>query len=187
MALLRVIVRPLGFVLLVVVAALGLGALVLAVTGGSVASDLGLPAVREAVGSFLADAEAGRAAAVAAAAGAIVVGLLLLVGLLAPARERLVVVDEGTAGRLAARRRALEQVAQALVARARGVSGVKARIRAPRRGRGGRLTVVASHPLTTAASDAERAAESAVNQLAEGFGLRVHVHARPGEGRGRVQ
>lgn len=189
MAALRALVGLVSFLLLVVVSLLGLGALLLAITGGSLAPDLGLPALRDAVGDFFDQIERGgaRGIVIAAGVGAMLVGLLLLIGLVAPRRERLVVVDEGSAGRLAARRRALADIARSLAVRGQGVSAAKAKVKPRRRGEGGRLTIRASRPRTTPADDASQSVEQAVEPLASDFGLKTRVRAELGEGGERVQ
>lgn len=60
------------------------------------------------------------------------------------ARERLVTLSRGEPGTVAARRRALAQVATALVERDRGVTEARVRVRPMRRRTGGRLSARAS-------------------------------------------
>lgn len=114
---------------------------------------------------------------------AVILGVLLLVGVIRPRRERLALLEEGEQGTLAARRRALAQVATGLVEQARGITETRARVRPRRRGRSGRLTVRVDRPRGAESDEAarERAAD-ALNPLAEPFGLRPRVRARHGRG-----
>lgn len=187
MALLRGLARLVAFALLVVIALLGAGVAVLAVTKGSVAPAFGLPAVRDSVAAFLGDAERGAFVAVAGGLGGMVVGVLLLAGLLTPARERLVIAERGEAGRLAARRRALVKVAEAVAGRARGVSAAKVKLKPRRRRAGGRLVVSAAHPRTARANEVKASVEAAIAELGEDFRLRTRVRAHGGEGSERVR
>lgn len=186
---LRGLSRLVGFLLMVVLALLGLGVLALAVTGGSLAGDLALPAVRDAVSAFLdaSDEPRGRPAAILGGVSAVVLGLLLVLGVLVPRRERLLLVLDDSAGRIAARRRPLGQLMAAAGERASGITAARARVKPRRRRPGGRLTLDATHPTSTSASQARDSARQAVGPLAEDLGLRVRVRPRIGHGEERVQ
>jgi HAMP domain-containing protein len=141
------------------------------------------------VGDFLAslEAEGGVTAKIAAlaGAGAVLLGLLLMFGVLAPRRERLIVMRRDDAGTVAARPRALGQAAATLAEQSRDVRQVKARIGARRRGTGGRLRV------TVYGAAADRAAATAavrdrVQALAGGFALRLRVRGRRSPRRARA-
>lgn len=114
-----------------------------------------------------------------------VVGLLLLVGVLAPRRERVVQLDTTEAGRLATRRRPLAQAAEALALQQRGVTGVRAKVRTSRWGRG-KLTLRASRRPDMDPAEVESRAGGAVKPLAEAFHLGLRVRSHHGEGAARV-
>ncbi|HEY4276747.1 MAG TPA: hypothetical protein VGM91_00935 [Conexibacter sp.] len=144
----RVLVRLVSFVLLVLLALGGLALAVFSIDAGTtgpslarLASLLQLDEVRNAVGDWLGRMEADGPIALIAALcglGAVLAGLVLLVGLLVPRRERLIVVSRDGEGELAVRRRPLAQVAQALAEQVRGVTEARAKARPGRRA-GGRL------------------------------------------------
>ncbi|CAA9503798.1 MAG: hypothetical protein AVDCRST_MAG45-1471 [uncultured Solirubrobacterales bacterium] len=196
-ALLRGIARLVAFLLLVVLAVCAL-AVAVASIGGAGAGGFGLPGLAELVrlpqladlvrGLFEQVEGSGGAQAVPALAGlgAVLVGILLLVGALWPRRERLVRLEDGDEGTLAARRRALGQVAAALAEQSRGVTATKVRVR-PRRGRrGGRLEVRAVHPRSSDAKEVERQATGLLEPLTDPFSLKAKVRPRLGESGARV-
>ena len=189
--LLRGLARLVGFLLLIVLALLGLGALVIAVSGGSPdsAASLGLPSVRDGVGTFLASLEAGdaSAAAILGLVGAVVLGVAILVGALVSPRERLFLLEEGDGGRLTARRRAVWQAATVLAEREREVTDSTVRARPARRGSGGRLTVKARTRRAEEREEAERRATTALEPVTEAFGLTTQVIARAPETPQRVR
>lgn len=131
MLLRRAVARLLTFVLLVALALAGLAVAVFCIEGGH--RGLSLPALARRghlsqlshkVGRFLHVLEASGPVAKLSALGglaAVILGVLLLVGVLRPRRERLALLEEGEQGTLAARRRALAQVATGLVEQARGI------------------------------------------------------------------
>ena len=186
---LRAIARLVAFLLLLALALLGLVVALVALLP-SLGEGFGLVALRETTGSYLSELEApGEIALVSLLSGlaAVLAGLLLLVGALAPGREPLVVAEEGGDGRLAARRRALAQMAESLVGGVSGVTGAKARVRPARKGRGGRLDVSASHTRNESAEEVERDATTALAPLADGFGLRTRVRLRVADAGQRVE
>jgi len=189
--LLRGLARLLGFLLLILFALLGLGALVIAISGGSpdTAASLGLPAVRDGVGSFLASLEAGDAPALAilGAIAAVLVGVAILVGALVSPRERVFVLEEGEGGRLTARRRAVWQAATVLAEREREVTDSTVRARPARRGSGGRLTVRARTRRAEEREDAERRTTAALEPVTRAFRLTTQVTAHAPETPQRVR
>lgn len=189
MILARGLVRLLAFVLLIVLALLGLAAAALAVAPTGAAKLFGLPQLRDSVGSWFdalaADGPIALASALAGA-GAVLLGLVLLAGLLVPRRERLVHLDSTGHGRLSARRRALGQIAGHLTEQVRGVSGSRTKVKPRRRG-GGRLTVRADRPRTTSGAEIESAVKSQLESLTGPFKLKARVQTRLGERGSRVQ
>jgi hypothetical protein len=195
--LLRGLVRLLAFLLLVLLAVAGLAAAVFSIQGGeetlslgNLASLLGLPEARDAIAGWLRrvpDPD-GPVALVAllCGMGAMLLGLLLLLGLLAPRRERLVQLEQRGEGALVARRRPLAGAARALAEQARGVTGAKVSAR-PRRGGGGSLLVRAERTRGTDASSARTAIEQQLEPLTEPFRLRARVLTRVGGRGSRVQ
>lgn len=180
----RILARVVGFLACVVLA---VGGLVLAVfcigTGthgpslGGLARLLSLHSVRDSVGSWLTRMEAPGSVAVIAGLcglGAIALGLLLIVGVLVPRRERLVQLAEDDRGTLAARRRPLAQVATALVEPVRGVTEARVRVR-PFRRTGGRLSVRASRATHADADEVRRGVTEQLDSLTAPFKLKARV------------
>ena len=198
MLLLRGIARLVGVMLMVILALAGLGLALFCLDGfirlGSARPDrlLHLPAVRDHVGQFLHQVSApGPAAALAllCGLGAMVVGILLLVGVLGPRRRRLVLLErDEAAGSLAARPAPLREMAASLAASAPGAMAVAR----PRLRRGGRLrpshlTVTAARSRTRDPQQVQRAIDERLQPLTEPFGVRSHVHLRAPEPGSRVQ
>ena len=190
----RNVARLLVFVVLVAIALAGLAAAIFCIGDGysfslsALAGYLQLPELRDLVGGWLDDLEADGVTAwwtVLGGACAMLVGLLLLVGVVAPRRERLVQLDATEAGRLATRRRPLAQAAEALALQQRGVTEVRARVRTSRWGPG-KLTLRTSRRRDVDRAEVESRAGEAVKPLAEAFHLGLHVRTRPGEGAARV-
>ena len=188
--LLRALARLVAFVLFVAVALAGLAVAVFSIQGGDgplslpgLAEHLRLPALEATVGDYLGQLEAdGPLAKISALVGAGVVlcGVLLLLGVLVPRRERVVVFEEGDAGRIGARRRTLAAVAEALAEQARGVTEANARVRPRGRLRRGRLRVTASHPRDYEDREVEERVLSSVAPLLESSGLKPRVEAKAG-------
>ena len=186
--LLRAVARLLTVALFVVLAACGLAIAIFSI-GGSRTGDFNLPGLarlvhlgdlRNQVGELLHDlAGPGPVAVITVLCGlgALAVGLLLLVGMLWPRRERVVVLEASEEGTLAARRRALGRVAGALAEQVRGVTASKVKVR-PGRWRGGRLSVRASHSRTQESQDVRQRTQLALAPLTEAFGLRARVQPR---------
>jgi hypothetical protein len=194
---LRAIDRLIALLLLLALALLGLATAIFSIQGDARALSLPtlarhfhLPQLRELVDDFLSHLEAGGPVAWVSVGGgvaAIALGVLLLIGALAPRRERLVVLEQNGEVRLAARRRALAQIAGALVEQVRGVTDERTRVRPRRVGRGGRLKVAAYHSRTFSSPEIEQRTSAAVAPLADAFSLRLRVRARRGKGKARVE
>jgi Family of unknown function (DUF6286) len=197
MLLLRALARLVAFLLLAALALTGLAIALFSIQGGdkplslpALASHVQVSEAEETVGEYLGQLEAdGSLAKVSAlaGAGAVAAGMLLLVGVLAPRRERLVVLERGKAGQLGARRRALAGVAEALAEQARGVTEAKAHVRPRGRLRSGRLRVSVSHPRAHADREIEERVRSAVSPLVDSSGLKPRVHATTGKRGARVE
>ena len=183
----RALVRLVGFVALLALAAAGLVLAVFCIGTGTSGPSLGylakllhLASLRGTVGHWLGQLEAhGSVAAIAAACGfgAVLLGLLLLAGVLVPRRERLVTLSRGEPGTLAARRRPLAQVATTLVERVRGVTEARVRVR-PLRRTGGRLSVRASHTRRADPGQVQAAVREALGGLTEPFKLKARLEVR---------
>lgn len=198
MLLLRAVARLVGMLLTLALALLGLGIAIYCFDGfislGSARPDrlLGLPSVRRHVGHFLAQmaAPGGTAAlALLCGLGAMLLGLLLLVGTLRSRRPRLVVLDRDTShGTLAAKPRILGEMSQALAEQAPGATSVKRpKPRRSRRGTRGRLGVTASRARTSDRRDVERAIKDQLEPISGPFGLTARVRVRLGRAGERVQ
>jgi len=198
MIVLRPLVRLVGVLWVLALALVGLGVALYCFDGlvslGSARPDrlVGLMSVRRSVGRLLDQLAApGSLAGLSLLCGiaAVLVGVLLLVGLLRRARERLVLLErDAQAGDLAARRGALRDMVRALVARIRGATNVKRpKLRPARRGTGGRLTLRIAHARGADPRELEGAAGEALRAITEPFALEPRVRARPGERGDRVQ
>jgi hypothetical protein len=184
----RALVRLIAMVLSTTLAVAGLAVAVFSAQGGtsplslpSLAGYLRLDDLHVSVGSLLAALEAdGPVAKVAAltGAGAVAAGVLLLFGVLARRRQRLVVMRSDDAGTIAARPRAIGQAAVALGEQSRDVLHANAKARPKRRGTGGRLHVTAYHAQSSNGSGATTASRDRVRALAESFSLGVRVRSR---------
>jgi len=194
--LLRALARLVTFLLLVVLAVAGLATAVFALGAGAgdfslpgLARLVHLPDLRDQVGTLLGRVEAsGPLAAVTAlcSAGAVALALLLLAGALWPGRERLVVLERASEGRLSSRRRALARMAAALVEQTHGVTAAKVRV-LPARRRGGRLLVRAYHSRAQQPQELRDRARQALEPLTAPFALRARVRPRLGTRGRRVE
>jgi hypothetical protein len=198
MVLLRALARVAGALLMVILALAGLAVALYSLDGfirlGSARPDrlLHLPSVRDHVGRFLHQVSApGPAAGLALLCGlaAIALGILLLVGVLAPRRQRLVLMDKGAPeGRLAARPGPLRDMARALATSAPGATAVtRPRVHRGGRMRSGRVTMTASRSRTNEAGEVKQAIGERLQPLTEPFGLRPQVHVRAADAGERVQ
>lgn len=196
MIVLRLLTRVLAFLVLLALALAGLAAAAFSVQGDketlsyhNLASLGGLPQARDAVAGWFAQIGADGPLAIVAllcGLGAVLLGVLLLVGVLVPRRERLVLLEQRDAGALNTRRRPLAGAARALAEQARGVTEAKVRARPRRRG-GGTLRVRADRTRQTDAAQLRRAVEEQLKPLTEPFGLRARVASRVGGRGSRVQ
>lgn len=199
MTLLRVLARLVVLVLLVALSLVGLAVAVFSIQGGDrplslpgLAEQVLLPEAEDEVGDYLGRLEAPGPLAkrsALAGAGAVLAGALLLLGVLAPRRERLVVFGKGERGRLAARRRPLAGAAEALAGQVRGVTEAKARVRPPGRVRGGQLRVRVSHPRNQQDREVEQRVHGALAPLVASAAVKPRVEARTGKhgARARVE
>lgn len=194
----RLLAQLLGILLLAALAVAGAAAAVFCIQGGhgtlslpGLASDLHLAQLRDTIGSFLARLQTPGPVAVISAvsgAGAILLGLVLLIGSLVSPRERLIVLSDGDAGQIAARRHALVQVAGDLAEQPRSVQHARVRARPLRRRTGGRIRVrVDASPEDATDGQATRAVTSALAPLTESLPIRARVRAKPGHSTGRVR
>lgn len=198
MLLLRVVARVAGAAAMLILALAGLGLALFCLDGfirlGSARPDrlLHLPAVRDDVGRFLNQVSApGPTAALAllCGVGAMVLGILLLVGVVAPRRPRLVLLErDAQEGRLAARPTALREMAGALAASAPGATAVtRPKLRRGGKLRPNQLRVTASRSRTHDPGQVERAIDERLQSLTEPFGMRSHIRVRSAEPGSRVQ
>ena len=183
--LLRALVRLLGFLLLIALALVGLGFALAALLG----DQLGVQLEGSATSRWLERLEGNGTQVLEAVIGGgmVLLGLLLLIGALAPRRERRAVLEQGEHGTLDARRRPLAQMFTALAERTRGVTHAKAKLRLGRRARHGRLVLRAERPRTTESTAVREAVRSDVGELAAAFGLKTRVQAPLGRRGRRVQ
>lgn len=192
----RAAARLLAFVLLVALAVAGLAAAVFCIGKGrdtlslhNLADIVALPQARDQVGDFLDTLEAPGSTAVLSALGglaAMAVGLVLLIGVLVPRRERLVALTRTQDGTIAARRRPLGQIAEALVEQTRGITDAKAKVR-PRRRAGGRIKMRIDRTRRADDRDVKAGARQALEPLTNPFKLRARIQSRLGTGRAKVE
>lgn len=188
----RTLARVVGFLVLVALAVAGLVLAVFEIGTGTSGPSLGrlakllsLPSVRHTVGHWLADMEKSGSVAVIAGLcglGAMVLGLLLIVGVLVPRRERLVQLADTERGTLAARRRPLAQLATSLVEQVRGVTEARVKVR-PFRRPGGRLSVRASRTRRAEPAEIRGAISAQLESLTQPFKLKARVDVRRREAR----
>lgn len=193
MLLFRALARLVTFLLLLALAIAGLLLAIAALQRSfSFLGALGLPAVRDSVGSFLDQIESpvipGRTAALTGLGGllAVLVGILLLVGALGRRPAGVVVLEDDQDGRIAARKRPLTNVAETLARQTRDATDLTVKLKPRSNGQGGDLQINAAHPRSTPREEVEQQASQSVAGLAEAFGLRTRVRARQGESGERV-
>ena len=183
--LLNALARLVTFLLLAILALVGLAVAIFSIGGGEdgvslpgLADLVGLPQLRDRVGELLAIVEGGGVDAVPALAGlaAIALGVLLIVGAVVSPRERLVILLEGDEGTLAARRRALGQMAAALADQERDLTPRRVKVRPRRRGSGGRVDLAVDHPVT--AEQPSQRTVAALEPLTRPFQLSTRVRTR---------
>ena len=198
MVLLRALARLIGAVWMLVLALLGLGIALYCfdalISLGSARPDrlLNLASVRRHLDRFLDQIAApGPTAGLAllCGLGAMLLGVLLLLGTLRSRKQRLVVLERDTeTGAIAARPRTLREMTRALAEEARGVTSVKRpKLSLSRRGTRGRLTVNASRARTSDPREVQRSVHEAVQPISEPFSLKPRVRVRLGEHGDRVQ
>jgi hypothetical protein len=189
MLLLKALARLVEMLLMAAIALLGIGVglycLSRLISLGSARPDrlLHLPRVRHAVGHFLAQMNAPGPVAVLGlicGIGAVVIGLLLLIGLLGTRRERLLTVEQDHAhGDLLARRRTVAQMVRDVTLRTPGVTSVKrSRVRVSRNGRRGRLRLLAGRGPDSDAGTVDAAIHERVDPITSGLGLKGTVRAK---------
>ena len=183
--LLRALVRLLGFLVLIALALVGLGFALAALLG----AELGVQLEDSAVSRWLQRLEDDGTQVLEAVIGCgmVLLGLLLLIGALAPRRERRAVLEHDEHGTLDARRRPLAQMFTALAERTSGVTHANAKLRLGRRARRGRLALRVERPRTTESTAVRDAVRSDVGELAAAFGLKTRVQAPLGRRGRRVQ
>ncbi len=184
----RGLARLVALLLSTALAVAGLAVAVFSVQGdgstlslASLASHLRLDDLHASVGVLLADLQADGPIAKGAAlagAGAVLLGLLLLFGVLARRRERLIVLRTEDDGTIAARPRAVAQAAVTLGEQSREVLYARAKTTARRRGAGGRLRLTAYHAQSPEDNGATAASRDRLQALAEPFSLHVRVRNR---------
>lgn len=185
--LLRALSHLVAFALLVVLAVAGLAVALFSIGSGAeglslpnLAGLLRLTTLESGVGLFLGGLEGGslRNEALLGGALAVLVAVLLLIGALRRPSEGVVVLADGDAGRIAARRRPLGQAVAALADGARGVTSSKVRVKPRRRGLGGRIEVSAVHSRRADPAEVDRGVTEAVGSLIEGSET-LKIRTRP--------
>ena len=195
--LLRVLARVVVLALLVALSLGGLAVAIFSIQGGdrplslpALAEHVLLPEAEDEVGDYLSRLQAAGPLAkrsALAGTGAVLVGALLLLGVVAPRRERLVVFADEERGKLSARRRPLAGAAEALARQARGVTEAKARVRPPGRVRRGQLRVRVSHPRNHQDDEVEQRVRVALAPLVESASVSPLVEARVGKRGARAE
>lgn len=197
MVLLRALSRVAGTLLMLALALLALGIALYCLDAliplGSARPDrvINLPGIRRHVEHFLDQLAAGGPTArlaLVCGLGAMMLGILVLLGTLRSSRQRLAVLGVVDGGTLAARPRTLRTIARTLAERADGATSVKRpRIRLSRRGTRGRLKVNATRARTSQRREVEQAIKDKLDPVSRPFSLRPQVRVRLGERGERVQ
>lgn len=183
----RGITRLVALIALPLLALVALAFAVAAVAGESASRSMAdstrLTAAWRDVGTFLREtAPSGDTAALAGGAGAIVLGLVLLIAALVPARERELHLRDGDPA-LGIRRRALRQALQSRTGRVRGVTGVRVRLRPRRRKVGGTVRVLATRTPRGDGKAIAAAYEERLAPVVDAFGLRTRIRTSVGSSR----
>ncbi len=198
MVLLRPLARLIGVVWMLVLALFGLGVAMYCfdavVSLGSARPDrlLSLPTVRRQVGRFLDQIAApGPTASLAllCGLGAMLLGVLLLIGVLRGRKQRLAVLEQDReTGAVAARTRPLREMARVLAEQAKGAASVKRpKLALSRRGTRGRLTVSVTRARSTDSQELRNTVREAVAPISDPFKLKPRVRVRLGEPGKRTQ
>lgn len=192
--LLRPIARLVTFLLLIALALIGLVVAIFSLGApdsplgyGKLAEYTQASSASDEVGSWLQGIDGPSSfpqATALFALAAILIGLLLLYGALARTPDRLVTLEEGDGGLLAARPRALAQVADAMMGRPRGVTDRRVRLK-PSRG-GGTLNVRATHARSVDPGTVQSELSTAVAPLTEAFGIKTRVQPKAADSGKRV-
>jgi hypothetical protein len=196
--LLRALIRLLGPAWMIVLALAGLGLAMYCLDGfislGSVRPDrlLNLPSARRGIGHFLTQVSlpgATAGLALLCGLGAMALGALIILGLLAPRRQRLAILERDASGAtVAARPGVLRDMARALAEHTEGATSVKRpRLRLSHRGRGGQLRIRATRARSENHADLTRALEDRLTPISEPFELRPRVSVQVGRPGDRVQ
>jgi hypothetical protein len=196
-ALLRTLARLVTVALLVALSLCGLAIAIFSI-GSTASGDFSLPglarlvhlpALRADIGELYARLEASGSVAWISALcglGALVIGLLLLLGVFVGRRERLAVLESNAEGTIAARPRVLGRVVAALAEQARGVTATKVKVAVGRRGTA-RVGIQAAHARADTSQEVRTRTAQAVAPLSEAFGIRTNVRPKLAEGEPRVQ
>lgn len=196
--LLKALSRLLEMLLMAAIALLGIGVGLYCLSGlislGSARPDrlLHLPRVRHAVGHFLVQINSPGPVAVLAlicGIGAVVIGLLLLIGMFGTRRERLLTVEhDAERGDLLARPRTISGMVRDVALRTPGVTSAKRpTVRVSRDGRRGRLRVLASRGPDSDGGAVDTALHERIDPIAEGLHLKENLRARLVQPRGDRQ
>jgi hypothetical protein len=192
MLLLRALARLLETLLMLAIAALGIGVGLYCLNGlisiGSARPDrlLHLPVVRRHVGRYLQQITAPGSTATLALLGgvaAVIIGLALLVGLLGSRRERLLVIDgDDERGGLYARPRAVSRMTRSLAESAPGVTGAKRpRVKLRRSGKRGQVRVRAQRGPDPDLETVDDALHARLDPFAESLHLKPNVRVKLAE------
>jgi len=196
--LLRAVARLLGTLWTLALALLGLGVAMYCFDGfislGSARPDrlLHLPSVRRHVGHFLVQlATPGSTAGLAllCGLGAILLGVLVLLGTLRSSKQRLAVLERSRgSGDLLARPRTLRDMGRALAEQAPGAASVKRpKLALSRRGTRGKLRVIATRARTSDRREVQRAVKDQLEPISKPFSMRARVRVRLGREGERVE
>lgn len=193
MLLLKALTRLVELLLMAALALIGLGVGLYCLSGlvslGSARPDrlLHLPTVRRRVGHFLLQlATPGPVGLLALLGGiaAVLVGLLLLRGLLGSRRERLLILEEGSAGGLYLRPRTVSRMVREATVHSPGVTEAKRpKVRLSRSGHRGRVRVRASRGAHPDAATVDASVHEHVDPITEPLHLRGDVRVRLDEPR----
>ena len=187
--LLRALARLLEALLMLAIAALGIGIGLYCLSGlisiGSARPDrlLHLPVVRRHVGRYLQQIVAPGSTATLALLGgvaAVIIGLALLIGLLGSRRERLIVIDDDDdRGGLYARPRTVTQMVRTLIESTPGVTGVRRpRVRLRRNGLRGSVNVNAQRGADPDLETVANSLHARLDPLAESLHLKPNVRVK---------
>lgn len=190
--------RLIGAVWMIALALFGLGVAMYCfaavITLGSARPDrlLDLPSVRRHVGRWLDQVAApGSTAGLAllCGLGAMLLGVLLLIGVLGRRKQRVAILEyDDSDGTVAARPKPLRDMTLALAERARGATSIKRPgLSLSRRGTRGRLRLHATRTRTSDPQEVKDAVISAVQPISDPFHLKPRVQIRLGESGNRTQ